>query len=105
MGAAATRYKISDPTMFVPFIVVDVAGEDHDLRAQFGLFGFEISGEFLFRRSRVVSPAVRLLITRTRIWRVMQNDKDEIGRFGQILDLVAKPVALRAGCLVERTVE
>ena len=78
MRATATGDKVGDATTFVPFIIVHVPGEDHDLSPQRFLRFLEVSGELLFWCASTVAATIRFCIAGTRVGRVMQNDEDEI---------------------------
>lgn len=104
-SAATAGDEIDDTAVLMMFVIVDMAVEDDDARMQVLLPGLEHLGENLLCRPRGVATTVGFLVGGTGVRRVVENEKKKIDGGGERVEFSPEPVSLRAGGLVEGTVE
>src|SRR5271166_2508985 len=96
MSTAAAGDKVGDAVVCMALVVVDVAVENDDSRAQEFLPSLQELAESLFQLTSRVAASELLLVGRTGIDRVMENQEDEVHGGRQLIQLGTQPVALRA---------
>jgi len=105
MSAAAAGDVVEDAAVFMALVIVDVAVENDNSRAEKFLPFFQKLAEGLFLRTSGVAAAKFFPVGRTGDHRVVKNQEDEVYSWGQSIQLGTEPVTLWAGEFLLRTVQ
>jgi|ERR1700675_2701068 len=83
--SSAAGYKVRNSAVFMPFVIVDVSGNNHNPRPLFLLPRFEHFREYLLLGTRRMSSAKRFHIGGTRVGRMMKKNENEIDISGKVI--------------------
>src|SRR5208337_1903509 len=105
MRAATARDEISDATVLVALVVVNMAVEDDEARACALLVVFQHFSECLLGWPRGMATAKDFQVGGTGVRRMVENEEHKIHVGGKMIELGREPRTLRAGEFVEIAIE
>src|SRR5579859_6114743 len=104
MRSASAGNEVSDAAVLMPFVVVNVSSDHYEARPGMLLPLLQQLRQRLLGVTSRVSTAKKL-IRRIGVGRMMEDQADEIHIDWQRIEFLNQPLTLRAGGLIERTIE